>query len=41
MLYVFFELLKLVALNHLTCAIQIPLNLLTDFGTMKLFPHFR
>lgn len=41
MLYLFFKLLKLDALNHSARAIQMPLNRLTDFDAMKLFPRFQ
>lgn len=40
-IYLLSKLLNSVALNHSTCAIQIPLNLLTDFSAMILFPRFR
>jgi len=40
-LYLFSKLLKLITLNHSTRAIQMPLNRLTDFGALKLFPRFQ
>jgi len=40
-MYLFSKLLKLITLNHSTRTIQMPLNRLTDFGVLELFPRFQ